>query len=153
MPEVCECLDCCGSDSSTLRSQVASSISSALRIRASCSQRFHGVNFHENPHDSPGRSHVLTSDCPISYQSCLVIVTFGVCGTVRAALQFLVPKAFGTGFVPLLEWALALPEACLVWCFLMGLRSCNSPVGVLFQGVLGSGCGFLTNVDERRLGD
>lgn len=34
-------------------------------------------------------------------------------GTLRAALQLLIPKAFGVGVVPLLEQALAFPEGLL----------------------------------------
>lgn len=46
-------------------------------------------------------------------RSCLVIVSFLICGTLRAALQLLTLKALGVGVVLLLKGALAFSQGLL----------------------------------------
>lgn len=82
-------------------------------------------------------------------QSCLLVVMFLICGTLRAALQLLTPKTFGVGVIPQLERALAFLQGLLGLSPFRGFG--KLPLARL-QDVLSCGCGFLINVLDIDVG-
>lgn len=69
-------------------------------------------------------------------------------GTLRAALQLLIPKAIGVGVVPLLEQALAFPEGLLGLSPFGGFGELPFARVICFRGVLNCGCGLLIDALE-----